>query len=92
MRLGDEDDNLYAVQEFNNHITAPQSKNTVCTFQYMQNYFLLPWRSPEEADDQWFSITIKKANLPYQTHVHTPFYHGSRLTSNYMFNGSIYYV
>ncbi len=55
------------------------------------------------ADDQWpFIHLMKKLSddrcssilnaIPYQTYVHTTFYHGTGLTSNWMFKGSIYYI
>ncbi len=60
----------------------------MCTLDLTQ-YFLLPWKIPEEiADDQFSSIT--EESIYYNKHMCIqPF---SELTRNVMFNGSMYYV
>ena len=58
---------------------------TPTTFFYLQPFM------KKLADDQYSSITNWQY-LPYQTYVHITLYHGSGLTWNWMFNGSILYV
>ncbi len=61
-------------------------------FRLHANYFLLPLKIPEEIIRQSMLFDNKRQYLACQTNVDTTFYHGSRLTWNCMFNGSIYYV
>ena len=45
------------------------------------NYFFLPWKIPEEiSSEQCSSIYITEDCIYRINHVHTTFYHGSRLT------------
>ncbi len=56
------------------------------------NYFLLPCKISEEISRWSMLFNNQRLYLPYQTYVHTTFYHGSGLAWNFMFNGSISYV
>ncbi len=57
------------------------------------NFFLLPWKIPEEISRQSMLFNNLKQYLPYQTYVHKTFHHGGAgLTWNGRFNGSIYCV
>ncbi len=69
-----------------------QVKTQYLHLRFHANYFLLPWNIPEEIRRQSMLFHKKRQYLPYQTYVHTIFYHSSGLTSNLMINGSIYYV
>ncbi len=59
---------------------------------HMQSTFFYPWKIPEEISRLSLFFNNQSQSLSYQTYVHTTFYHGSGLTRNWMFNGSIYYV
>ena len=58
---------------------------------FYANYFLLPWKIPEEISRQFSSIT--KGSIYHMKHVHTTFYHSSGLTRNCLMEVSImFYV
>ena len=61
-------------------------------FRLHTNYFLLLWKIPEEISRRWMLFNNWRQYLQYQTCIHTTFYHGSGLTWNWTFNGSIHYV
>ena len=70
--------------------SAVPSKNAVSAFKFNVNYFLRPWKIPEEISRRSILFHNWRQYLPYQAYMYE--YHISGLTRNWMFNGSIYYV
>ncbi len=64
-------------------------KTQYAHFRLHTNYFLFPWKIPQEISRRSMLINYWRQYLPHQTYVHTSFHRGSGLTWNRTCNISI---
>ena len=75
---------------FTTFILPDKVKMQYLHFRFYANFFLLPWKIPEEICRQSVLFNILRYYILFQTY--QPFYHGSGLTWNWTLIGSIYCI
>ncbi len=80
---------LTPVSSHHRQVSASLSKMQYLHFRFHATIFILKdsWRNSKQS----MLFHNLRRYLPYQTYVHTTFYHSWGLTRNLMFNGSIYH-